>query len=61
MRADTDGFISKFNVYQGKGGEYANVEDVTGFGLGERVVIDMTHDIFGRHHEVYFDNYFVGY
>lgn len=56
VRADMDGYISKFDVYQGKNGK----EDQKwgGFGLGESVVCEMVEDLFDGGHEVYFDNFF---
>ena len=60
VRADMDGYISKFDVYQGKAAEESTVEDLNGstFGLGEQVVQTMTQDLAGKNHEVHFD-YFV--
>ena len=60
VRADMDGYISKFDVYQGKAAEESVVEDLNGsaFGLGEQVVQTMTEDLAGKNHEVYFDNFF---
>lgn len=56
MRADPDGYISKFDIYQGKNSEVNNEEGA--FGLGEKVVINMCKELYERNHEVYFDNYF---
>lgn len=52
VRADMDGYISMLDIYQGK----QSALDITGeaeeFGLGERIVINMSRDLFGKHHEV---------
>ena len=56
VRADMDGYISKFDVYQGKNGK--ENQKWNGFGLGESVVCEMVEDLFGGGHEVYFDNFF---
>lgn len=61
MRADMDGYISKFDVYQGKDSvseESENDEGTDGFGLGEKVVSTLVNDLHDKHHQVYFDNYF---
>ena len=60
--ADMDGYISKFDVYQGKAG--TNTSDADGDkedginGLGEQVIKSMTMDLHNKNHQVYFDNYF---
>ena len=54
VRADSDGYISKFEVYQGKG-TGAGIE---GFGLGESVVLNLCQDILGKGHKIFFDNFF---
>ena len=55
MRADSaSGYISHFEVYQGK------VGDKPEKGLGANVVMRLTESISGRYHHVYFDNYFTG-
>ncbi len=58
MRADMDGYITKFDVYQGKSGQKGKEDAYPGIGLGERVIVDLTKDLFGKNHQVYFDNYF---
>ena len=62
VRADMDGYISKFNVYQGKTDTSSGDSEDNGteeeFGLGEQVVQTMTKDLFGKYHQVYFDNFF---
>ena len=56
MIADTDGFINKLDVYQGK---FEHVpEDMKPFGLGEHVVLSMVDHLHNKNHEVYLDNYF---
>lgn len=53
MRADpNNGYVNEFQVYTGKEG------NVVEKGLGERVVRDLTRDIWGKFHHVYCDNYF---
>ena len=51
--ADTDGYITKFDIYQGKG-----TGAIDEFGLGENVVLTLTKDLQRHNHEVYFDNFF---
>lgn len=63
MRADMDGYISKFDVYQGKVADASKSsakedDESSKFGLGENVVQTMTDDLLNKNHEVYFDNYF---
>ena len=53
MRADPhNGFVDDFQIYTGREN---NVREI---GLGERVVKDLTRDIWGNNHHVYCDNYF---
>ena len=58
MRADMDGYISKFDIYQGKAGKTNDSDAPKYFGLGEKVVHMLTADLYGKAHEVYCDNYF---
>lgn len=51
VRADESGYICEFEIYVGK---KERVEK----GLGPRVVTDLTRDLVGKNHHVYFDNYF---
>jgi hypothetical protein len=51
-RANSNGYISQFEIYTGKAGQ------TTEKCLGSRVVKTLTIDLFGKFHEVYFDNYF---
>ena len=59
MIADTDRYINKFNVYQGK------LEHVPGymktFELGERVVLSMVDHLHNKNHEVYLYNCFTSF
>ena len=57
-RADADGYISKFEIYQGKNGPMSEDPNMMGFGLGEKVVIGMANDLVGKNHQLCFDNYF---
>lgn len=53
MRADPhNGYVNDFQVYTGR------VANQTEEGLGERVVKDLTRDIWGQNHHVYCDNLF---
>lgn len=54
--ADQHGYIKKFSIYQGK--DEALEEKFAGFGLGERVVLSMTENEWGKNKIIYFDNYF---
>ena len=60
--ADMDGYIFKFDVYQGKGGANTSAADDDKddgiSGLGEQVIKTMTMDLHDKNHQVYFDNYF---
>ena len=49
-----NGYISNFDIYQGKNG--CTVPE--GYGLGERVVLNMTDDLGDKHYKIYFDNNF---
>lgn len=46
----------KFDVYQGKNS--ALEHKYADFGLGERVVLEMTEKYWGQNRKIYFDNYF---
>ena len=56
MIANTDGYINKFDVYQGKFDQVR--EDIKSFGLGKGVVLSMVDHLHNKNHEVYLDNYF---
>ena len=62
VRADMDGYISKFDVYEEKTDTSSGDSEDNGteqeFGLGEQVLQTMTKDLFGKYHQVYFDNIF---
>ena len=47
VRSDMDGYISKLDVYQGKG-----TGSVAGFGLGENVILNLIEDLKGGNHQV---------
>lgn len=51
VRANQSAYISDFQIYTGK-------VDTSEKHLGTRVVKDLTKDIAGENHKVYFDNYF---
>lgn len=54
MRASSaSGYCHEFQVYTGR-----DVRGVPEAGLGARVVLDLTHHLYGAHHHVYMDNYF---
>ena len=56
--ADMDGYLYKFEIYQGKNQEQ-NTEDAPNyFGLGDKVVYKMTKNLAEKYHEVYVDNFF---
>ena len=52
IRANSNGYISQSEIYTAKVGQ------TTENCLGSRVVKTLTTDLFGKFHEVYFDNYF---
>lgn len=52
IRADETGFVSEFQIYTGK------ADGKVSYGLGERVVIDLTRELVGGCYHVYFDNFF---
>ena len=62
VRADMDGYTSKFDVYQGKNdsgsGDSQDNDTEVAFGLGEQVVQTMTKDLFHKHHQAYLNNFF---
>jgi hypothetical protein len=53
---DQDGYTLKFSVYEGK--NEAIEAEYRGSGLGERVVLSLTREIWGTNRIVVFDNYF---
>jgi hypothetical protein len=48
----SNGYFCDFQVYTGKVGDTAET------GLGARVVKDLTNDLKGKYHHVFFDNFF---
>ena len=56
MIAHTDGYINKFDAYQGKFKQAP--ENMQSFGLGEHVFLSMVDHLHNRNHEVYLDNFF---
>lgn len=53
IRADESGYVCEFQIYTGK-------TDSTEKQLGARVVKDLTRELIGGNHHVYFDNFFTG-
>ena len=53
--ADNDWYISTFSLYQGKHGENENFDAQNCFGLGEKVVIYLISDLFGKNYKLYLD------
>lgn len=53
---DMSGFIQTFQVYQGKQVETSELQSE--FGLGGRVVLDLSSSILGKGYTLFFDNYF---
>ena len=51
----SNGYFCDFQIYTGK--QNGTVEK----GLGARVVKDLTMTLKGKHHHIYFDNYFTSY
>ena len=54
MIADTDGYINKFDVYQGKLEQVLG--DMNSFGLGKGVALSMLDHLHNKSHEVYLYN-----
>lgn len=52
VRSDSSGFMCDFKIYTGKVDGNAEKQ------LGLRVVKDLTRALIGKHHKVFFDNYF---
>lgn len=54
--SDMNGFIKKFDVYQGKN---QKIDDkYKGFNLGERIVLHLTQEDWGKNKIIYFDNFY---
>ena len=56
MRADMDGYISKFDVYQGQNTMPNDYNFPACFGLGESVVPHFTSGLLQKNYHVYFGN-----
>ena len=55
--ADMDGYLYKFEVYQGKC-ENKSIQNLPKFiGLGDRIICQMTASLHNKYHEVYTDNF----
>ncbi|XP_022174208.1 uncharacterized protein LOC111036488 [Myzus persicae] len=54
--ADQKGYMLAFKVYQGK--EENVSSEFENYGLGERVVLELTKSVWNEYREIYFDNYF---
>lgn len=52
IRADESGYVCRFQIYTGK------VSDIAEKSLGFRVTKDLTKDLIGKGHNLYFDNFF---
>ena len=56
--ADMDGYLYQCQVYQGKNHMFVGESTPKYFGLGASVVYQLTKPLHGKHHQVYFDNFF---
>lgn len=56
--ADMDGYLYKFEIYQGKNNRQIDATMPKYFGLGDKVIYQMTKSLHGKFHEVYVDNFF---
>jgi len=54
IRADQTGYVCQFDVYTGK-------TDSTETSLGKRVVLNLTKNIYGHFHKIFFDNFFTSF
>ncbi|CAH2016587.1 unnamed protein product [Acanthoscelides obtectus] len=52
VRADSSGYMCEFQIYTGK------VDHAPEKKLGERVVIDLSRNLVGKNHKIYFENFF---
>ncbi len=57
-RAEMSGYLSEFQVYQGK--TESKSSDSQSLGLGGRVVMDLSEKIHNKNHVLWFDNFFSG-
>ncbi|CAI8014321.1 Chimeric ERCC6-PGBD3 protein, partial [Geodia barretti] len=56
VRADSvNGYFCDFEVYTGRA---VDGDTTSEFGLGERVVLELTECLRGGHYQIYCDNYF---
>lgn len=54
--SDQRGYIKKFSIYQGKDEQLS--DEFESFGLGERVVLNLTKNEWNKNKKFFFDNYF---
>ncbi|KAJ8971485.1 hypothetical protein NQ314_000676 [Rhamnusium bicolor] len=52
MRCDQTGYVLQFQIYTGK------IRNLTEKSLAERVVKDLSRNLVGKNHKLYFDNFF---
>lgn len=53
-----NGYMNRFEVYQGKGQKATHEAKPKDFGLGDGVVYEMAKSLQGKYHKVCVDNYF---
>lgn len=56
--ADMNGYMNRFELYQGKGQKATHEAKPKDFGLGDGVVYEMAKSLQGKYHKVCVDNYF---
>lgn len=56
--ADMNGYMNRFEVYQGKGQKATHEAKPKDFGLGDGVVYEMAKSLQGKYDKVCVDNYF---
>ncbi|KAJ8962050.1 hypothetical protein NQ314_005833 [Rhamnusium bicolor] len=54
--ADQNGYIKKFDIYQGK--DEVTQQKFSSHGLGERVVLSLSEKYWAKYRKKYYDNYF---
>ena len=54
---DMNGYMNKFEVYQGKGQKTIDETEPNYFGLGDGFIYEMAKSLQGKYHKVYVDNY----
>lgn len=52
MRCDKSGFVRQFEIYTGK------IDQLVEKNLGERVVKNLSEQLYGKNHKIFTDNYF---